>query len=128
MAGIYWRLGVLVTLFIVGASFTQQVKALDEDIPPLRTKEKMSTLVWLTSPIIDFESPPVSSIPRNRPFKAIGLEVRNANPDLAEFARRAMDARLKELGVGEQVHVIHPPNPGTEGSRHPAYRTAMCCV
>ncbi len=110
---------MLVALLVLAVVVALRAVASDEDIPPLRSKEKLSALVWLTSPIVDFEPPPISSIPRNLPFEAIGFEVRNANPDTAEFARRAMEVRLMELGVAEQIHVIHPPNPGTEGSPPP---------
>jgi hypothetical protein len=112
-----WRSCLLVAVFALGMAATPRVASSDEDIPPLRSKEKLRTLVWLTSPAVDFEPPPISSIPSNRPFKAIGFEVRNAAPDIAEFARHAMEIRLGELGIAGQVHVIHPPNPGTAGSQ-----------
>ena len=117
MAKAGWRSRIPALFLVLGIACTQRAAASDEDIPPLRTKEKVNSLVWLTSPIVDFELPPISSIPRNHPFKAIGLKVRGAPAadELAKFARRAMQARLEELGVAEQIHVIHPPNPGTDG-------------
>jgi hypothetical protein len=117
MAKACWRSCVLVALLVLAMAAAQRTAASDEDIPPLRSKEKLQMLGWLTSPVVDFEPPPISSIPSNRPFKAIGFEVRNAAPDMAEFARHAMEVRLGELGIAGQVHVIHPPNPGTAGSQ-----------
>lgn len=116
MAKASWRSCILVALSMLGMAGAQRAAASDEDIPPLRTKDNLRVLVWLTSPIIDALPPPISSIPHTRPFKAIGLEVRGASEEtLPEFARRAMEFRLEELGVAGQIHVIHPPNPGTEG-------------
>ena len=117
MAKACWRSCILVALLVLAMAAGQRAAASDEDIPPLHSKEKLRTLIWVASPLIDFEPPPISSIPSNRPFKAIGFEVRNAAPDMAEFARHAMEVRLGELGIAGQVHVIHPPNPGTAGSQ-----------
>ena len=115
-----WRSCILVVLLALGMAGAPRAAASDEDIPPLRTKDNLRVLVWLTSPTIDALPPPISSIPHTRPFKAIGLDVRGGSDEtLAEFARRAMEVRLEELGIAGQIHVIHPPNPGAEGSPPP---------
>ena len=116
MAKTRWPSCVLAVALALGMACAQRASAFDEDIPPLLTKEKVGVYNLLISPMVDFTPPPISFIPRDHPFKAIGLEVQGglAVEELAKFARRAVEARLEELGVAGQIQVIHPPNPGTE--------------
>lgn len=115
MAKANWRSSILVALFVLGMATTPRAAVADEDIPPLRTKEKMQTIFISLMDIMVAPVPYISSIPINRPFTAIGFVVRaRASPDaevLAEFARHAMEVRLGELGVSEQIHVSSSVGP-----------------
>lgn len=120
MAKVNWRSFIPVTLLVVGTAFVQQARASDEEIPPLRNKDNVLVLTHMMLPTLDVMPSPISSIPHTLPFKAIGLEVRwGGEETLGEFARRAMELRLEELGVAEQIRVIHPTDPGTEGLQPP---------
>jgi hypothetical protein len=63
--------------------------------------------------------PYISTIPLNHPFTAIGFVVRGrAGPDaqvLADFARNAMDVRLRELGVSQQIQIVPSVDPNFQG-------------
>jgi len=119
MAKANWRSSILVALFVLGMAATLRAAAADEDIPPLHTKEKMQTIFISLMDIMVAPVPYISSIPINRPFTAIGFAVRGrTSPDaevLAEFARHAMEVRLEELGVSQQIHItssVDPISPG----------------
>jgi hypothetical protein len=116
MAQAGWWSWILVALLAFEMADAPRAAASDEDIPTLRTKDNVLIFTHMMLPTLDAIPPPISSIPFNQPFKAIGLEVRFGNEEaLAEFARHVMDVRLEELGIAEQIHVIHPPFPGGEG-------------
>jgi hypothetical protein len=120
MAKARCRSCILVAFLVLAMACAQRATAADGDIPPLRTKDSVLVLTHMMRPTLDVIPPPISSIPDTRPFKAIGLDVRWGNDEtLAEFARRAMELRLEELDVAGQIHVIHPPSAGTEGSPPP---------
>lgn len=119
MARLYRRSWLLVSLFMLGAALVPQAAGSDEDIPPLRDKERIQKIfISLMAPLVG-PAPYTSTIPLNHPFTAIGLAVRGRpSPDadvLAEFARHAMEIRLKELGVSQQIlttRSIDPDSPG----------------
>ena len=119
MAKANWRSSILVALFVLGVAATPRAAVADEDIPPLRTKEKMQTIFISLMDTLVGPVPYISSIPINRPFTAVGFEVRGrTDPDaemLAEFARHAMEIRLGELGVSGQIHIVRPLNPDATG-------------
>lgn len=119
MAKANWRSCIVAALFALGVAATPRAAVSDEDIPPLRTKEKMQTIFISLMDIMDAPVPYISSIPINRPFMAIGFAVRGrTRPEserLAEYARHAMEVRLKELGVSQQIHItssVDPISPG----------------
>jgi hypothetical protein len=115
MAKARWRSRILVVLLVLTTTIAPRVALSDEGIPPLRTKEKMQTIVISLMDIMVAPVPYVSSMPINRPFTAVGFAVRGrTNPDaqaLADYARHAMEVRLEELGVSEQIHVVPSVDP-----------------
>lgn len=94
------------------------------DEPPLQAlRADKSALFWYGSrELIDFEQLPVSDLPRGHPFRTIGLNVigpdaldwaalvraEDRSESLSEFARRAMQARLDELGASPAIRVAVP--------------------
>lgn len=119
MAMVHRRACIPVALFMLGAALLPKAVSADEDIPPLHTKEKMQTIYVSLMDVLTAPVPYISSMPINRPFTAIGFAVRGrAKPDaqaLADYARHAMEVRLKELGVSEQIHVVPSTDPITPG-------------
>lgn len=119
MAKVHWRSCILAALFIHGGALVPQAAGSDEEVPPLRHKERMRGVFISLMDTMIAPVPYFSSIPINRPFTAIGLAVRGrSSPDaevLAEYARRAMAVRLEELGVSEQIQIILSLDAGSPG-------------
>lgn len=106
---------ILAASLMLSMACVQRAAASDEDIPLLRSKEKMQTITISLMDIMIAPVPYISSMPINRPFTAIGFTVRGrSDPDalaLADYARHVMDLRLEELGVSEQIHVVPSTDP-----------------
>jgi hypothetical protein len=120
MAKVHWRSCVLAALFMFGTALVPKAVGSDEYIPPLRDKERMQKVfIALMAPALG-PAPYISRIPLNHPFTAIGFAVRGrAGPDaqvLAEFARHAMDVRLRELGVSQQIQMASSVDPNFQDS------------
>ena len=114
-----WRSCVLAALFMFGAALVPKAVGSDEVIPPLRDKEKMQTVfIALMAPVAG-PPPYMSSIPLNHPFTAIGFGIGGrTDPDaqvLADFAQHAMDVRLRELGVSQQIQIASSVDPDFPG-------------
>jgi hypothetical protein len=70
----------------------------DQDIPPLRSKEKMQTITISLMDIMIAPVPYISPMQINRTFTAIGFAVRGLSDSdalaLADYARDVMEVRL----------------------------------
>jgi hypothetical protein len=119
MAKVSWRSCVLAALFMVGTALVPKTVGSDQDIPPLRDKDRMQKVfIALMAPMVA-PVPYISTIPLNHPFTAIGFAVRGRTDTdaqvLVEFARRAMDVRLRELGVSQQIQIVSSVDPNWPG-------------
>lgn len=117
-----YRLPVIgFVLICLAVTFSFAARAEDDAVPPLRSKKPLF-FVYLGSVLIDREVPAISSLPANRPFKAIHFAVRGLpqEHELAEFAQRVMGLRLEELGITGQLHVLIEPGPGIDPPYLPA--------
>ena len=102
--------GLVVLCLAAMLSFA--TRADDGEVPTLRS-QKLLYFVYLGSVLIDGEFLPVSSLPVNRPFKAIRFAVRGLpqEHELAKFAQHVMWLRLEELGIAGQIGVLIEPGP-----------------
>jgi hypothetical protein len=119
MAKAGWWSCVLAVLLMFGTALVPKAVGSDEDIPPLRDKERMQKVfIALMAPMVA-PVPYISAIPLNHPFTAIGFGIRGrTDPEaqvLADFAQHAMDVRLRELGVSQQIQIVSSVDPRFPG-------------
>ena len=130
MAKVHWRSCILAALFIHGGALVPQAAGSDEEVPPLRHKERMRGVFISLMDTMIAPVPYFSSIPINRPFTAIGLAVRGrSSPDaevLAEYARRAMQFVWRNLAYRSRSQSFSLLMPVHQVFRQSTFRTAIC--
>jgi hypothetical protein len=115
------RSASLFMVFCFALSWLPTVQANEAAVRALRD-DKIALFWYGSRALVNIQQLPVSDLPSGHPFKAIGLNVvgpaaldleafvsaDDGSESLPEFARRAMQARLDELGASAAVRVAVP--------------------